>query len=181
MTHYLSFKYITDQRSFSLSLKSEKEISDTLESKVVLISTKHKGHAFSVLVFFWPASKIKSSCWGWNLKLANNWLLAFCAVSEISNNQSYEWLQKCEATVLVCNLGPMASQSSWSEALTVHKDCSSGDRNGACKDAQQLFRLVNFVCCLWAINPAKRQLRQRQTNKPKPDEEEKKKTDKQWL
>ena len=54
MTHYLSFKYITDQRSFSLSLKSEKEILDTLESKVVFISTKHKGHAFSspVLGFF---------------------------------------------------------------------------------------------------------------------------------
>lgn len=75
----------------------------------------------------------------------------------------------------------MASQSSWSEELTVHKDCSSGDRNDTCKDAQQLlFRLVNFVCCLWAINPAKRQLRQRQTNQPQPDEEEKKKTDKQW-
>ena len=26
MTHYLTFKYITDQRSFLLSLKSEKEI-----------------------------------------------------------------------------------------------------------------------------------------------------------
>lgn len=77
----------------------------------------------------------------------------------------------------------MASQSSWSEELMVHKDCSSGDRNDTCKDAQQLllFRLVNFVCYLWAINPAKRQLRQRQTNQPKPDEEETKKTDKQWL
>lgn len=158
MTHYLSFKYITDQRSFSLSLKSEKEILDPLESKVVLISTKHKGHAFSspVLGFFWPASKIKSYYWGCNLKLANHWLLAFCAVSEILNNHRYERYKNVKLLCLCVNPGPMASQSSWSEELImVHKDCSSGDRNGTCKDAQQLFRLVNFVCCLWAKKPSK--------------------------
>lgn len=114
----------------------------------------------------------------WSWQIIDFWLSVLCQKFQTINvTNGYK---NVKLLCLCVNPGPMASQSFWSEELMVHKDCSSGYRNGTCKDAQQ-FRLVNFVCCFWAINPAKRQLKQRQTNKPKPDEKEKKKTDKQWL
>lgn len=109
----------------------------------------------------------------WSWQIIDFWLsVPYQKFQTINVTNGYK---KGKLLCLCVNPGPMASQNFWSEELMVHKDCSSGDRNGTCKDAQQLFRLVNFVCCYWAINPAKRQLRQRQTNKPKPDDQRRKK------
>ena len=64
---------------------------------------------------FWPPPRIESSGWTESRKSANHGLPAFCAASEIWNNNGYHRLQKWSVIALACYPGPR--QSSRSVAL----------------------------------------------------------------